>query len=80
MTIERILRLIAGTVVLLSLALSFLHSRNWLFLTAFAGLNLFQSGFTDWCPMMWVLEKSGLRRAEGNRRKTTEKDARQPAL
>ena len=60
MTIENALRLIAGTVVLASLALSVFHSQNWLFLTAFVGLNLFQSGFTHWCPMMWVLEKTGL--------------------
>ncbi|HIE64434.1 MAG: DUF2892 domain-containing protein [Nitrospira sp.] len=62
MTIERALRLIAGTVVLVSLALSVFHSQNWLFLTAFVGLNLFQSGFSNWCPMMWILEKTGLHR------------------
>lgn len=62
MTIERALRLIAGTVVLLSLALSVFHSQNWLFLTAFVGLNLFQSGFSNWCPMMWIFEKTGLHR------------------
>jgi len=62
MTIERALRLIAGTVVLVSLALSVFHSQNWLFLTAFVGLNLFQSGFSNWCPMMWILEKTGLER------------------
>ncbi len=62
MTIERALRLIAGTVVLASLALSVFHSQNWLFLTTFVGLNLFQSGFSNWCPMMWILEKIGLHR------------------
>lgn len=62
MTIESALRLIAGSVVLLSLALSVIHSQNWLFLTAFVGLNLFQSGFSNWCPMMWILEKAGLHR------------------
>lgn len=62
MTIERALRLIAGTVLLISLALSVFHNQNWLFLSAFLGLNLFQSGFTNWCPMMWVLEKCGLHR------------------
>ncbi|NOY84806.1 MAG: DUF2892 domain-containing protein [Nitrospirae bacterium] len=62
MTIERALRLIAGTVLLISLALSVFHNQNWLFLSTFLGLNLFQSGFTNWCPMMWVLEKCGLHR------------------
>ncbi len=62
MTIERALRLIAGTVLLISLALSVFHNQNWLLLSAFVGLNLFQSGFTNWCPMMWVFEKCGLHR------------------
>jgi hypothetical protein len=62
MTIERALRLIAGPFILLSVALAVSHSRYWLILTAFVGLNLFQSGITDWCPMMWVLQKLGLRR------------------
>lgn len=60
MTIERLLRLIAGSVILLSLALAELHSPYWLLFTAFVGLNLFQSGFTNWCPMMWFLKKLGL--------------------
>ena len=62
MTIERALRGIAGTFILASVALAFLHHRNWLFFTAFVGLNLLQSCFTNWCPMVWVLQKTGLRR------------------
>ncbi len=62
MHVERALRLIAGTVVLTSLALAWLHHAYWLGLTSFVGLNLLQSGFTDWCPMVWVLEKAGLPR------------------
>lgn len=61
MTIERLLRLIAGTFILLSLALSYLHHPYWLFFTGFVGLNLFQSGITNWCPMMWFLEKLGFK-------------------
>ena len=60
MTIERTLRLIAGLFILLSVALAHWHSPYWLWFTAFVGLNLFQSGFTNWCPMMWVLEKAGM--------------------
>jgi hypothetical protein len=60
MTIERGLRLAAGVVVTLSVVLAVLHSPNWLFFTAFAGLNLFQSVFTDWCPMVWLLARMGL--------------------
>lgn len=57
MTVERYLRLIAGIVVLLSLALGFLVSPWWYLLTAFTGLNLLQSGFSNWCPMMTLLRK-----------------------
>ena len=60
MTIERGLRIAAGVVVLVSVSLGVFHHGYWLFLTAFAGLNLLQSGFTNWCPMVWLLEKAGL--------------------
>jgi hypothetical protein len=61
MTIERALRLIAGILLLVSVALSVYVSPKWLFFTAFIGLNLLQSGFTNWCPMMVILHKCGLR-------------------
>lgn len=61
MTVERGLRMIAGTVVLASVALGVLVTPYWLLLTAFAGANLFQSAFTNWCPMVWVLERLGFR-------------------
>jgi hypothetical protein len=61
MTIERALRLIAGTFVMVTVALAHWHSEYWLLFTAFVGLNLFQSGFTNWCPMVWILQKLGLR-------------------
>lgn len=60
MNIERALRLIAGIFILGSLAVGyFVHPYGYLF-TAFVGLNLFQSGLTDWCPMMWILKKCGV--------------------
>jgi DUF2892 family protein len=62
MYIDRLLRLIAGAFTLLSLALAHYHSPNWLWFTAFVGLNLFQSGFTNWCPMMTILGKLGVDR------------------
>ncbi len=61
MTIERILRGMAGFVVLLSLILAHYHSSNWLWLTAFAGVNLFQSAITNWCPAMTVLRMLGVK-------------------
>ena len=63
MTVERALRLMAGIVVLLSLVLAHYHSPNWLWLTAFIGLNLFQSAFTNWCPAMTVFRHIGLKDA-----------------
>jgi DUF2892 family protein len=60
MTIERGLRLAAGIVVLLSVGLAHWVSPYWLLLTAFAGANMFQSAFTNWCPMVWFLAKLGL--------------------
>ena len=62
MYIDRLLRLIAGTFVLVTLALAHFHHPNWLWFTAFVGLNLFQSGFTNWCPMMAILAKLGVPR------------------
>ncbi|MDE3200120.1 MAG: DUF2892 domain-containing protein [Acidobacteriota bacterium] len=60
MTVERGLRAMAGAVVLVSLALAYWHSHYWLLLTAFVGLNLLQSAFTNWCPGMLILRKCGL--------------------
>jgi Protein of unknown function (DUF2892) len=63
MTIERWLRLIAGFFVMLSLGLGYLVDPKWHYFTAFVGANLFQSAFTDWCPMMSLLKRLGLRQA-----------------
>lgn len=60
MTLERWIRLIAGTFILVSLALSRLHSPYWLWFTAFVGLNLFQSALTGWCLMETFLRKLGV--------------------
>ena len=61
MTVERSLRLIAGFFVLLSVALGYWVSPYWFLFTAFVGLNLVQSAFTNWCPMMTILRKAGVR-------------------
>jgi len=61
MNVERYLRLIAGAFVMLSLALGYFVSPYWYLFTAFVGLNLFQSAFTNWCPMMTFLRKMGVR-------------------
>lgn len=61
MSIDRIVIAFAGTVVLLSLLLSLVHSSYWLFLTAFVGVNLFQAAFTGFCPLAVILKKIGLK-------------------
>jgi len=58
--IERYLRAIAGFFVLVSAILAHFHSPYWLFFTGFVGLNLLQSAFTNWCPMMTILKKLGV--------------------
>ena len=57
MTIERYLRLIAGTLVLVSLVLGYWVSPYWFLFTGFVALNLVQSAFTNWCPMISILRK-----------------------
>ena len=66
MTTHRIVRIVAGFFVLLSLALGvqaspLFHSAYWLWFTAFVGANLFQSGFTQFCPLEIGLKKLGVR-------------------
>ncbi len=58
---ERTLRGIAGVFLLVSLLLAHYVSPLWLWLTAFIGLNLLQSAFSNWCPMMWVLQRLGIK-------------------
>jgi hypothetical protein len=60
MTVERSLRLIAGGFVAASTVLGMFVSPYFLWFTVFVGLNLFQSAFTGWCPMMAVLRKAGV--------------------
>ena len=60
MNTERIIRSFAGTVILASLALGVWVNTNWFWLTAFAGLNLLQSGFTGFCLPEIVLKKLGI--------------------
>lgn len=66
MTTDRIVRIVAGFFVLISLSLGvqgspLFHSVNWLWFTAFVGANLFQSGFTRFCPLEIMLKKLGVK-------------------
>ncbi len=66
MTTERLVRIFAGTFILLSLGLGvqgspIFHNVNWLWFTAFVGANLLQSGFTKFCPLEIILSKLGVK-------------------
>ncbi len=64
MSMERYIRLIAGSFILVSLLLAWLVSPYWLLFTAFVGLNLLQSALTRWCLMENILAKLGVPRCE----------------
>ena len=66
MTVDRLIRIFAGSFILISLALGasaspLFVSSYWLWFTAFVGLNPFQSGFTGFCPLEKILQKIGLK-------------------
>jgi hypothetical protein len=61
MSIDRVVLAFAGTLVLISLVLSQIHSPYWLWLTAFVGANMLQSAFTGFCPLVKVLKRLGVR-------------------
>ena len=61
MTVDRALRVIAGAFVVVSILLGMFVHTGFFWFTVFVGLNLFQSAFTTWCPMMTLLRKAGLR-------------------
>jgi hypothetical protein len=61
MRINDALRAIAGAFILVSVALGHFVNPWFYAFTAFVGLNLLQSGFSKWCPMIWLLQKAGLK-------------------
>ncbi|MGE5178168.1 MAG: DUF2892 domain-containing protein [Bacteroidota bacterium] len=63
MTVNEGLRMVAGVFILLSVALGVWVSPWFFAFTAFVGLNLLQSAFSHWCPMMTLLKKAGFRQA-----------------
>jgi len=61
MTVDRALRMIAGAFVMASVMAGMFVHPGFYWFTAFVGLNLFQSAFTNWCPMITILRKAGPR-------------------
>jgi len=66
MTVERYLRLIAGSFVLITVLLGVYHSPYWFYFTGFVALNLIQSAFTNWCPMITFLRWLGAKDANSS--------------
>ncbi|BDU77346.1 YgaP family membrane protein [Mesoterricola sediminis] len=60
MNVDRIVHIVAGTLVLASVALTRWHNPNWIWLTVFVGANLLQSGLTNWCLMSSILARLGV--------------------
>lgn len=77
MTVERALRLTAGTIVGISLLLGIYHTEYWFLLTGFVALNLVQSAFTNVCPAKTFYEVIGLRSCESNESRNPEKPSKQ---
>lgn len=61
MNIDRAVLTFAGSVILVSVALTHYHSANWMWLTVFVGANLLQSAFTGFCPLAKMLKAMGLK-------------------
>ena len=61
MSIDRIVMVFAGTMIIVSTLLAVYHNMNWLWLTGFIGVNLLQSAFTGFCPLAVVLKKMGIK-------------------
>jgi hypothetical protein len=61
MNIQQLVFAIAGTLILISITLSQLHNIYWLGLTAFVGINLFQTAFTGFCPLGKILASIGIK-------------------
>jgi len=61
MNVDRLVFAVAGTFILASVALSQLHSVNWLWFTAFVGANMLQAAFSGFCPLAIILKKFGLK-------------------
>lgn len=61
MTVNNAVTAMAGTMILISVALTWFHNHNWLWLTVFVGANLLQSSFTGFCPAAMIFRKMGLK-------------------
>ena len=64
MTVDRIVHLVAGIMILITIALAHFVNPNWIWVTAFIGFNLAQSGITNFCPLTFMLKKACVK--EGN--------------
>ncbi len=65
MNVNRVMHIVAGAFIMISLVLAHYVNPKWLYFTAFVGVNLFQSGFTNWCLMAIILKKLGVPETAG---------------
>ena len=65
MNVTRVMHIVAGAFIMISLVLAHYVNPKWLYFTAFVGVNLFQSGFTNWCLMAIILKKLGVPETAG---------------
>ena len=65
MTVDRIVHFVAGSMVLVSIALAHYNNPNWIWLGVFVGANLLQSGITSFCPLAFMLKKAGVKDGGG---------------
>jgi disulfide bond formation protein DsbB len=70
MKMHLLIRRFAGAFILISLLLAYYHSHYWLWVTTFVGFNLFQSSFTNFCPLEMILRKLGAGGSPGESDKT----------
>jgi hypothetical protein len=66
--LDRVFRGIVGVLVLAGVVLTTYHSPKWIYFLVLVGFMLLQSGFTDRCPLLWLLKKAGLKNCEGPER------------
>jgi len=60
MNIDKAVMTFAASMIIVSLSLSLIYSFNWLWITAFVGVNMFQASLTGFCPLVYIFKKMGL--------------------
>jgi len=62
--LDDLLYIIDGSLIVISISLSYFHNRNWIYLAVIVAANMIQFGFTNWCPIKWLLKSLGFEERE----------------